>query len=213
MKRRRESLFQNLIKWSRNNLITGILVLAPFGAVFWIVIWFWNVIMGLVNLFPAQMHPTVFLGITNPWAVSAIDFFTTLIVFGITLLAVCLVGVISRNYLGRRVIQRFSRMIVRVPVVRTVYSTLQQLTETFGSAGSKNFRRVVRIEYPRKGLFTLAFVTGEREGLLTVYVPTTPNPTSGFYLLVAPSEVIEQPISVEDALKEIISMGIVQKHG
>jgi uncharacterized membrane protein len=109
---------------------------------------------------------------------------------------------------------------MRVPVLRTVYTTLEQLIQTFATGQTKNFRRVVQVEYPRAGLYTLAFVTGERNThpitgrsgkFVTIYVPTTPNPTSGFYLTASVEEIKDVDISVEQALKEIISMGIV--HG
>jgi uncharacterized membrane protein len=123
--------------------------------------------------------------------------------------------------LGKRLLKAVAGFVSRVPVLNTVYSTLEQLVETFASGQRKNFRRVVIVEYPRKGICTLAFVTGERETnpmtglktkMLNVYVPTTPNPTSGFYLTLPADEVKEAQMSVEEALKEIISMGIVHKN-
>ena len=97
--------------------------------------------------------------------------------------------------------------------MRTVYSSLEQLTATFATnaGSSKNFRRVVQIEYPRKGIYSLALVTGEKSGMLRVFIPTTPNPTSGFYLFIPSEDAKSVDLTVEDAIKEIISMGIIQK--
>jgi uncharacterized membrane protein len=197
----------------RSNLITGILVLAPFGAVLGIIVWIWNFLMGLSELVPSHWSPKTLLAIENPFAARLIDVAVMLFMLVVIVILVWGVGLISRNYFGKRLFVTFANAINRVPVLRTVYSTLEQLMGTFAAGGSKNFRRVVQVEYPRKGLTTLAFVTGERDGFLTLYVPTTPNPTSGFYLLASPDEVKNTQISVEDALKEIISMGIVRKDG
>lgn len=197
----------------RGNIVTGVLVLAPLGAVLVIVVWFWNLVMGLARIVPIEYGPKALLGLEHPFAVRGFDFVVTVAMLFLILVLVWAVGLISRNYLGKRFFRALSHSVARVPVLRTVYSTLEQLLSTFASGQTKNFRRVVQIEYPRKGLYTLAFVTGERDQMLTIYVPTTPNPTSGFYLLVSPDEVKNMGLSVEDALKEIISMGIVHKDG
>lgn len=169
---------------------------------------------------PSGLHPTVFLEIENPVAIRAIDFLMTFVVLILLVLFVWAIGLISRNYFGKRLFFWISRFFARLPVLSTVYSTLEQLLKTFGTGQAKNFRRVVQIEYPRKGLYTLAFVTGERTAnpmngqqgaYLTLYVPTTPNPTSGFYLSVAADEVHDVALTVEEALKEIISMGMVHQ--
>lgn len=197
----------------RSNTITGVLVLAPIGAVLGIVVWFWNKLVALLDLIPGGYSPRHLLGLQNPLAERALDLLTMSIELFFILFFFWSVGTISRNYLGARMLDWFSRMVGRVPVLRTVYSTLEQLLATFASGKTRNFHRVVQLEYPRKGLYTLAFVTGERDNLLKVYVPTTPNPTSGFYLMVDPGEVKDAGLSVEEALKEIISMGIVHKNG
>jgi uncharacterized membrane protein len=215
-------MVKRLLSSLRSNIVTGVLVLAPIGAVLWIVIWLWNVLMSLSGMIPNELHPKAFLNLEHPFTVRAVDASVTLLMLLIILIIVWAVGLISRNYLGKKVLSSISRFLGRVPVLSTVYSTLEQLLKTFGSGQAKNFRRVVMVEYPRKGLTTLAFVTGERDSepfsgrkghFLTIYVPTTPNPTSGFYLTVAGDEVRDVHMTVEEALKEIISMGIVHKEG
>lgn len=206
----------------RGNVITGVLVLAPIGAVLWIVLWLWEILFTLSGFLPEGLHPKTLLSIESALIARTIDFLVTLAVLALIVLFVWAIGLISRNYFGKRLLVLISRSLARVPVLSTVYSTLEQLLKTFSSGQAKNFRRVVQIEYPRKGLYTLAFVTGERDTdpmtgnkgpFLTVYVPTTPNPTSGFYLIVSASDVRDANTTVEDALKEIISMGIVHKEG
>lgn len=196
----------------RDNLITGAFVLAPIGAVAWISLWLWNVLEGVAGVIPASLHPKELLHIENPLAVNALDFLLTIFMFGLLLLLIWFVGLISRAYLGRQALSFIRSTVTRIPILKTVYSTLEQLLETFsGNSKTKSFSRVVRIEYPRKGIQTLALVTGENKGMLTVFVPTTPNPTSGFYLMLAAEEATDAGISVEEALKEIISMGLVKK--
>ncbi|HRK01263.1 MAG TPA: DUF502 domain-containing protein [Oligoflexia bacterium] len=215
------TMIKNALGSFRSNVITGALVLIPFAAVVWILLSLWAWIMGLSDLVPTALHPRAWLGLESELANKGIDFAVTLLVLAILIAVVWGAGVVSRHYLGKQLLEGFAKFLSRVPVLSTVYSTLQQLLETFGSAKAKNFRRVVAVEYPRKGLYTLAFVTGERNSgpggesgkFLTIYVPTTPNPTSGFYLTVSADEVRESKVSVEEALKEIISMGIVHKHG
>jgi uncharacterized membrane protein len=194
MKNRRQSqdLKTRFTASLRNNVIAGVLVLVPIGAVVWIVLWLWDLMVRVAKYLPSGPVPKPFL-------------------FGLIIGIIWAVGLVSRNYFGERVLGMLAHLLARVPVLSTVYSTLEKLLRAFASGGAKNFSRVVQIEYPRKGLYTLAFVTGERGRQLTIYVPTTPNPTSGFYLFVDADEVKNVDLSVEDALKEIISMGIV--HG
>jgi uncharacterized membrane protein len=213
-------MIQKLFSSFRTNLISGVLALAPFAAVFWILAWAWRKLQGLKNILPSSLDPRVILGIENRFYLWLIDWAETLLVLAALTIALAMVGLVSRNILGRRLIELITKFLNRIPVLSTVYSTLQQLLDTFGG-GSKgrSFNKVVLIEYPRKGIYTLALVTGERnvnpstganERLLNIFVPTTPNPTSGFYLTIPATEAKELDMSVEDALKQIISMGIVQ---
>jgi uncharacterized membrane protein len=204
-------MLHRLLASLRSNILTGVLVLAPLGAVLWIVGWLWAILAGVLDLWPTALHPTQLFNLDNPIAIKSVEALATLAILCGIVGFFWFVGLVSRNYFGKKLLQSISKFVARVPVLSTVYSTLEQLLKTFGSDQTKNFRRVVRVEYPRKGLYTLALVTGERDGMLNIYVPTTPNPTSGFYLSVAANEVTELDITVEAALKEIISMGIV--HG
>lgn len=198
----------------RDNFIAGVLVLAPFGVVIWILTRLWALLFQLNDIVPVAINPRVYLVTENPFLESLIDVVMTALVLAVLFAIIYTVGLISRNYLGKRLIQAFRSFVGRLPVLKTVYSTLEQLIQTFTSDKSKNFRRVVEVDYPRKGMRTLALVTGEREkGILTIFVPTTPNPTAGFYLKVSEDEVTNLDMSVEDALKEIISMGLVYKNG
>lgn len=196
----------------KESLVTGLLVLAPIGAVVWILAGFWNFLLGLTNIIPESLHPKTLFNLHNSITIGFFDFVITILMFFILLCVVITIGFLSRNVLGKQFLSVIRSAVSHVPVLNTVYSTLEQLLQTFtASGGSKSFSRVVMIEYPRKGIQTLALVTGEKDkDHITVYVPTTPNPTSGFYLIVKNEEAQEMKMSVEDALKEIISMGLVR---
>lgn len=205
----------------RTNLLSGAIALAPLAAVIWVIAWLWRILRSVRDILPQSWEPHVVFHLQNPWAIALTNGLTTFVLLSILVFLVASFGMISRHILGQRILETLERFVDRIPVLRTVYSTLNQLLETFGRSGQgRNFRRVVLIEYPRAGLYTLALVTGERASLpgtskdqgpyLNIFVPTTPNPTSGFYLTVAARDAQDVPISVEEALKQIISMGIVQ---
>jgi len=128
-----------------------------------------------------------------------------------------IVGFLARNYIGSKLIEFWENIVNKIPFIRTIYVAIKQLGEAIFAKKEKDFKRVVLIEYPREGIFTLAFTTGIGEGeiqkktkkrVLNIFVPTTPNPTSGFYLLVPEDEIKFLDMSVEDAFKLIISGGM-----
>ncbi len=132
----------------------------------------------------------------------------------LTLLFVWLAGLLSANLAGRKFLELFDRLLENLPVVKTVYTASKQLVEAVSPGGRRAFRRVVLVEYPRKGVYALAFVTGEgvapvSVGYATVYVPTAINPTSGFVLVVPEQDLLETGLSVEDGLKFVVSGGVV----
>jgi uncharacterized membrane protein len=132
-------------------------------------------------------------------------------------LGISFLGWVSKQYLGQKILELIAFLIQRIPVVRTVYSALDQLLKTVAAGGGKQFSRVVYVEFPRAGCWTLAFVTGRAKvpgsnsPHLNVFVPATPNPTSGFYLIVAEQDVREAGMSVEEAFKAILSLGIASQ--
>ena len=132
---------------------------------------------------------------------------------------IILLGVIARHLFGHELVRAWEKLLARVPIARSIYSGVKQLFEAIFSAGTRSrFNRVVLIEYPRRGIYALAFTTGAARGvvqeatekqMINCFLPTTPNPTSGFYLLVPEDEVIETHLSVEDAFKLVMSAGLV----
>lgn len=135
----------------------------------------------------------------------------------LSLAVIFVLGIVGTNILGRRLLAGFESLLLRLPLVRTIYSSAKQVVETFQGPG-RSFQRVVLVEYPRKGAWTLGLVATERrdslglfpsDNVLTVFIPTTPNPTSGYLVIVSPDDVKDIDFSVEEAFKFIVSGGIV----
>jgi uncharacterized membrane protein len=135
-----------------------------------------------------------------------------------TLLIIFITGLATRNFIGNQVVRAWELVLTRIPVVNSIYSSVKQVSDTLLSSSGNAFRKAVLVEYPRQGSWTIAFVTGVPGGdvanhlqadYISLYVPTTPNPTSGFFLMVPREQTIELDMSVDEALKYIVSMGVV----
>jgi uncharacterized membrane protein len=187
--------------------VTGLLVIAPISVTAWVVLW---AVQRLDNaILP---HLLRLLGVENAPRIPLVGAVFTIAV-------ILLLGVVARHFFGMELVRIGERMLARIPVARSIYGGVKQLIETIFLANpNQQFRRVVLIEYPRKGIYALAFTTGAGQGIVqeetpervvNCFVPTTPNPTSGFYLLVPESEIREVDLSVEDAFKLIMSAGLV----
>lgn len=191
----------------RRWLIAGLLVWLPLVVTFWVLKLLVNFLDRSLLLLPPAWRPEALFGFDIPG-------------LGIilSLLLVLVTGFFAANFLGQRVVALGESLLDRVPLLRTVYSGVKHLTETVFSDSSTSFRKVLLVEYPRRECWTLAFQTGEPVGevqertsreVLTIFVPTTPNPTSGFIILVPKEDVIELDMSVEDGLRMVISLGVV----
>jgi uncharacterized membrane protein len=136
----------------------------------------------------------------------------------LTLVFVFLIGLLAHNFIGRQVVQLWELLLARIPIVNSIYSSVKQVSDTLFSSSGNAFRKAMLVQYPRHGSWTIAFLTGVPGGdvrnhlvgdYVSVYVPTTPNPTSGFFLMMPREDVIELDMSVDEALKYIVSMGVV----
>jgi uncharacterized membrane protein len=202
-------LFDAVRETLRRYFVAGILFFAPIGITIWAIV---SIIRWLDNLILPRLLRVVVPGDYTP---PPLPILGTLF----TLLAIVLIGFIARHLLGGEVMRLWERILKRVPVASNIYMAVKQLFEAIFSAGSRSqFRRVVLIEYPRKGLYALAFTTGTARGIVqqvtpqtmvNCFLPTTPNPTSGFYLLVPEDDVIDVDLTVEDAFKLVMSAGMV----
>lgn len=191
----------------RTWLVAGLLVWVPLGVTFLVVKLLVDLTDQVLLLLPTQYRPEHVLGFNLPGVGIAL-----------TLLIVMITGMIFANLFGRRLVRLWEDILARIPLVRSIYSSVKQITETLFSAQGKSFRKVVLVEYPRRELWTLAFLTGDTaQGLIditerdlaSIYVPTTPNPTSGFFIMVPREDIVELDISVEAGLKLILSTGVV----
>jgi uncharacterized membrane protein len=199
-------------RW-RANFFTGLAIVLPGVVSVWVLYFLCVFILGktdtLLLLFPESWtHERLPNGETGP-----LNWYWSWIALGLTLLLVCLVGRYGRNYFGRKTIEWTDRGMMRVPLLNKIYGTVKQVNESFHSNKS-SFKQVVLVSFPHANARSLAFVTGEQKGLgpeklISVFIPTTPNPTSGFLILVPESEVHKLDISVADGIKFIISLGAI----
>ena len=196
----------------KNDLIAGLLVVIPLATTIWLSTIVSRFVLAFLTSIPKQFNPFITL---NPLLQDLIN-----LALGLTvpLMGILLIGLMARNIVGRWLLEFGEGTLSRIPLAGSVYKTLKQLLETFLRDNSTRFRRVVLVEYPREGLFSVGFVTGEvgpslqsdlKEPLLSVFIPTAPNPTTGWYTLVPAGSVRELEISVEEAFRTIISAGIV----
>ncbi|HEY7758490.1 MAG TPA: DUF502 domain-containing protein [Burkholderiales bacterium] len=186
--------------------VTGLLIWTPLA----ITVWVLNLIVTTMDqtlwLLPESLRPSAWLGVHIPG-----------LGLLLSLLVVLLTGVLAANIIGQRLVQMWEGMLARIPVVKSIYNSVKQVSDTLFASTGEAFRKAVLVQYPREGAWTIAFLTGVPGGdvathlrgdYVSVYVPTTPNPTSGFFLMLPRAEVIELDMSVDAALKYVISMGV-----
>ena len=193
----------------RNYFLTGIVVAAPIGLTIYITTWFIDLVDNwFTPLIPDPYRPDHFLPVEIPGLGLIIAF-----------VLLTLLGAITANFIGRTILNAGERLVSRMPVVRSIYGALKQIFETVISQSNQSFREVGLIEYPRKGLYSICFITtrtkneiASRTGkeLVSVFVPTTPNPTSGFLLFVPKEEITILDMTIEEGAKMIISAGLVE---
>ncbi len=194
----------------KNDLIAGLLVVIPLATTIWLTITIASWVIRSLTRFPKQLTP--FEGL-NPFLV---DLINLTIALAVPLLSILVIGLMARNIAGRWLLDLGERTVQSIPLAGSVYKTLQQLLQSVFQDSKTRFRRVILVEYPRRGLWAIAFVTGtmtaaaaSTPNMLSIFIPTTPNPTSGWYAVVPESDVINLTISIEDAFKVLLSGGIV----
>ena len=190
----------------RRYIVAGLLVWVPLGITFIVIKFLLDLMDRLLLVLPVEWRPETLLGFTIPG-------------FGLVLAIIILLltGMIGANLLGRSILRIWDGMLNQIPLVRTVHSSVKQILSSILTTGSHSFRKVLLIEYPRKGIWTVCFQTGqaateiqsniEKESI-TVFVPTTPNPTSGFIMIVPKEDTKELDMDIETALKLVMSLGI-----
>lgn len=196
----------------KNDLIAGLLVVIPLATTIWLTITIASWVIDFLTQIPKQLNP--FEGM-NPIVVNLLNLLVGLTV---PLLSILLIGLMARNIAGQWLLDFGERLLQAIPLAGQVYKTLKQLLETLLKDTNNRFRRVILVEYPRRGMWSVAFVTGNvsteiqehmSDPMLSIFIPTTPNPTTGWYAVVPEAEVKNLSISVEDAFKIVVSGGIV----
>tara|TARA_Y100000590_G_scaffold402788_1_gene488837 strand:+ start:100 stop:726 length:627 start_codon:yes stop_codon:yes gene_type:complete len=197
-KRRRISFFARL----RNYFITGIVVLIPIGLTIYLTKFTIEVSS---RILPKELNPNYYL----PFKIPGLEIIVTIIF-------ITIIGGLSLSFIGKKILQIFNDLLKKIPILRTIYSAIGQLTETLAPSKNSNKKSVVLIEYPRKGIWAVGFATKDNQGeiskktnseLVNVFVPTTPNPTSGFLLMIPKNEIKYLEMSFEEASRFIVSAG------
>lgn len=191
----------------RRWLLAGLLVLVPLIITVWVLNWVVGTLDQTLQILPAHWQPDRLLGIHIPG-------------FGVllALVIVLLIGAIASNFMGRRLLSWWNALLGRIPIVRSIYSSVKQVSDTLFSENGNAFRKALLVQWPRPGVWTIAFQTGTPGGdvlthlgddYLSVYVPTTPNPTGGYFVMLKRSDCVELAMTVDEALTYVISMGVV----
>ena len=187
--------------------VTGLLIWVPLAITAWVLSLIAGIADQSLRLLPEAMHPHYLLGCDLPGSGVVL-----------TLLIILITGLLAANFIGQRLVSWWEKLLARIPVVNSIYNSVKQVSDTLFSSSGNAFRKALLVQYPRAGSWTIAFLTGTPGGdvanhlqgdYVSVYVPTTPNPTSGFFLMLPRNEVIELDMAVDEALKYIISMGVV----
>ena len=191
----------------RKYLITGLLIWIPLIITLWVLKVIFDTLDASLLLLPESAQTEHWLGVHIP-GLGAI----------LTLLVIFLTGVLATNFVGAQLVEFWHDVLHRIPVVNSIYSSVKQISDTLFSSSGEAFRKALLVQWPHPGMWTIAFMTGTPGGdvvnhlppdCISVYVPTTPNPTGGYFVIVRRSDVIELDMSVDQALKYIISMGVV----
>ncbi len=187
--------------------ITGLLIWVPLVITAWVLSVIVSTLDQSLRLLPQALHPQNLFGFAIPGAGALL-----------TLLIVLVTGLLAANFIGQKLVGWWDQLLSRIPVVNSVYKGVKQVSDTLFAPNGNAFRKALLVQYPRQGSWTIAFLTGTPGGdirnhlegnYVSIYVPTTPNPTSGFFLMMPARDVIELDMTVDEALKYIISMGVV----
>ncbi|MDG2395097.1 DUF502 domain-containing protein [Candidatus Thioglobus sp.] len=191
----------------RNYFISGLLFWIPLGLSIVVIKFFLELVNDIV---PPEYLPEALFNLGSAIPGSGIIW---------VILIIMLTGTLVNNFIGRRLVQLWEKLLDKIPGFRGIYKALKQLSDTVLSPSGNSFKKALLVEYPRKGMWTIAFQTGDYQGevadkigeeIINIYVPTTPNPTSGFFIMLPKSEAIELDMSVDEAFKLIISTGVVE---
>lgn len=201
-------MYHTVLSAMRRYLIAGLLVWLPLLVTFLVLRFMVELLDGSLALLPKAYHPSQLLGFDIPG-------------FGVvfSIVVLFLTGILATNFFGKYLVAAWEHMLKRIPFVNAIYNGVKQMLVTVFSSNAQSFRKVMLVEYPRRGLWHIAFLTGDNfkaaqvqagKPVYTLFVPTTPNPTSGFLIIAPCEDVVELDLSVDDALKMVISLGVIR---
>ncbi len=201
----------------RRTLLTGFFIILPLA----VTLWFLQLVFGAVDraMTPVILRTFHLVGFGEWSTVAWVKIFLPIASLTVAVLFTWLLGLVGGNVVGRQIVAWLERLVQQIPVVRSIYSATRQFVDTFSSSDGRSFNRVVLVEWPQKGSWTIGLVTQDTGGeirqklgqkkLLSVYVPTTPNPTGGYLIFIAEENVMPLSMSVDEALKMVISLGVL----
>jgi uncharacterized membrane protein len=198
-----------MMAYLRRCFISGLLLWLPIWVTLLVIKFLVDILGNTLLMLPHQYQPDAWFGFHIPG-----------VNFLITLLVIFLTGVLAANFMGRNLVRGWDSLIERIPLIRSIYSSVKQVSETLFTPGGQSFRKVLLVQYPHEGMWTIAFQTGDsthevdkalgNNEMVSFFVPTTPNPTSGFLMMAARKDIMELDMTVDQALKFVISLGVVQ---
>jgi uncharacterized membrane protein len=206
---------KKILHWCRSNFLAGLVIILPVIISIGIIIWLFGTISGLTDflLFFLPRELTHKDGGNGP-----VYWYWSLLSLIVAVLLTSAVGHFARYYIGKKFILMVESVMLKIPLLNKIYSTVKQINEALTSSKKSSFKKVVLVEFPRKGLYSIGFITGEsnelakelgEEKIVNVFIPTTPNPTTGFLIMVPEKELIKLDIDVQDGIKMIISLGSI----
>ncbi len=201
-------------KGLKAKFLTGILVITPAFVSIFIIVFIFNKIDKLISPFIVKLFQKYFLNVELPHFV--ITFLSLLFLF----ILILFVGIVAENFIGKRILKIIDRLFSSTPLIKGIYVALKQLLDAFRLTNSKKFNKVVFVEYPKKDMWVIGFTTAplckelsqyfSKKKMVNVFIPTTPNPTSGYLIVVKAESIIETSLTIEDAIKYVVSGGVIQ---
>ncbi|MDE1889703.1 MAG: DUF502 domain-containing protein [Planctomycetota bacterium] len=210
MEEKKHDIFPQFKKDIRKRMLTGLLLILPIYVTFFVVKFLFGFIGGTLS--PIIIKLLQFYGIVLP-RTPAYEFVTTFLGLILTFVSLYFIGIFAANFVGKAIINYFENLLTKTPIIRTIYSSVKQMIHAIGLPGKQAFKRVVIIDFPKEGTKSIGFVTGTSEHnqrkFLNVFIPTTPNPTTGFLVFTSEEAVIDTNLTVEEAFKTLLSGGVL----
>lgn len=211
MKEKQQGIFAQFKKDIRNRMLTGLLLILPVYVTFFVVKFLFGLVGGTLS--PIIKKVFQFYGIALP-RTSIDEFVITFLGIILTFILLYFLGIFATNFIGKSIIQYFENLLTKTPIIKNIYSSVKQIIHSVGLPGKQAFKRVILVDFPKEGIKSLGFVTGATEynkekKLLSIFIPTTPNPTTGFLIFVNENDVTDTNLSVEEAFKTLFSGGVL----